>query len=129
LSGGLSYLLGVKFKTWFSVVGAQEQPPLRRSKTAWSQVFLLRALGLVTQTPQRSGSAHLRFLPSVLSIGVSAVKVTMQVWPGNIYVLESSTDLQNWSPTGPPFTAQTNLLTQEFEIDTVGKFFRVRQVP
>lgn len=68
-------------------------------------------------------------LPSVLSIVASAVRVTMQVWPGNNYVLESSTDSQTWTQAEPQFTAQTNLITQEFEIDATGRFFRIRQVP
>ncbi|HEY5915708.1 MAG TPA: LamG domain-containing protein [Verrucomicrobiae bacterium] len=69
------------------------------------------------------------FLPSVLSIGVSAVKVAMRVWPGNNYVLESSTDLQTWIATGPPFIAQSNLVVQEFQTTDVGRFFRIRQIP
>jgi hypothetical protein len=68
-------------------------------------------------------------LPSVLSVSVSAVKVAMQVWPGNSYVLESSNDLKNWTPTGPAFMAQTNLLVQEFPVSETGRFFRIEQVP
>ena len=61
--------------------------------------------------------------------GVSAVKVTMHVLLGNNYVLESSTDFANWTQVGTKFTAQSEVITQECELDVTGRFFRVRQVP
>lgn len=68
------------------------------------------------------------FLPW-LSMAVSAVKVTQHVVLGKNYVLESSTDLSTWTPVGPQFTAQQEVITQEFEVDVTGRFFRIRQVP
>jgi len=64
-----------------------------------------------------------------LEIAVSAVKVTLHVVLGRNYVLESSTNLQTWTQVGAPFTAQDEVITQEFEIDVTGRFFRIRQVP
>jgi hypothetical protein len=64
-----------------------------------------------------------------LEIGVSKVSVTQHVVLGNNYVLESSTDLQNWNQVGPQFTAQTEVITQEFDVDLTGRYFRIRQVP
>jgi hypothetical protein len=68
------------------------------------------------------------FVPKV-SIAVSAVKVTQHVVLGRNYVLESSTDLVTWTATGPQFTAQTETIVKEFEVDVTGRFFRIRQVP
>lgn len=64
-----------------------------------------------------------------LEIGVSKVKVTQHVVLGKNYVLESSTDLTNWSQVGTQFTAQDEVITQEFDVDVTGRFFRIRQVP
>jgi hypothetical protein len=68
------------------------------------------------------------FVPT-LSINVSRVMVTSHVVLGLNYVLESSTDLINWIPTGPQFTAQSEVITNEFIVSQTGQFFRIRQVP
>ncbi len=68
------------------------------------------------------------FVPS-LSIAVSRVKVTLHLLLGHNYVLESSSDLQNWMQVGAQFTAEDEVIEQEFEIGLTGRFFRTREVP
>ena len=68
------------------------------------------------------------FEPTV-SIAVSKVKVTQRVRVNHNYVLEASTDLSSWTPTGPRFTAQAEIIVNEFDVDVVGRFFRIREVP
>lgn len=57
------------------------------------------------------------------------VKVTEHVALGISYVLESSTDLETWSQTEAQFTAQAATVTQEFDVDVVRRYFRIRQMP
>lgn len=64
-----------------------------------------------------------------LDLEVSKVKVTQHVVLGKNYLLESSTDMNQWNPMGPKFTAQDEVITQEFDVDVVGRYFRIRQVP
>ena len=68
------------------------------------------------------------FVPT-LSINVSRVNVTQHVVLGLNYVLESSSDMINWTPTGPPFTAQSETITTEFVVSQTGQYFRIKQVP
>jgi len=68
------------------------------------------------------------FVPTV-SISVSKVKVTQHVTLGRTYVLESSTDLQTWTATGPQFTAQAETIVNEFDVEVTGRYFRIQQVP
>jgi hypothetical protein len=68
------------------------------------------------------------FRPTV-SIGVSRVKVTQHVVLGREYVLESSYDRIIWTPTGPPFTAGSELVENDFDVGSTGGFFRVREAP
>ena len=68
------------------------------------------------------------FSPS-LSVEVSRVKVGLKVVLGRKYQIESTSDMVSWSPTGPAFVAEDEELIQEFPVDTVGRFFRIHQVP
>ena len=68
------------------------------------------------------------FVPTV-GIHVSRVNVVQRVMLGRNYLLESSSDLASWSPTGPPFTAQSEEITTEFTVSQTGQFFRIREVP
>jgi hypothetical protein len=68
------------------------------------------------------------FIPS-LSIRVSKVKVTQRVVLGKSYILETSTNLVDWVPTGPPFTPSNESVSDEFDVDLVGRYFRLLQQP
>lgn len=68
------------------------------------------------------------FEPTV-GIRFSRVEVTQHVTLGRNYVLESSTNLLNWSATGPSFNAISENYTNEFIIQQTGQFFRLREVP
>jgi hypothetical protein len=68
------------------------------------------------------------FVPT-LSINVSKVKVTQHVVLGRNYVLESSSNLANWTATGSSFTATNESITSEFDVNVTGRYFRIRQVP
>jgi hypothetical protein len=68
------------------------------------------------------------FAPS-LDIEVSKVLVRLKVVLGRKYQLEASTDLKTWTSTGPAFVAQAEELAQEFDVNQVGRYFRINQVP
>ena len=68
------------------------------------------------------------FVPT-LAINVSRVNVTQHVVLGLNYVLESSSDMISWTPTGPQFIAQSELITTEFVVNQTRQYFRIRQVP
>jgi hypothetical protein len=53
----------------------------------------------------------------------------MSVVLGRKYQLEASTDLNSWTTTGPAFIAQDEELAQEFDVNQVGRYFRINQVP
>jgi len=69
--------------------------------------------------------------PSVprVSIAISKVKVTQQVRINHNYILEASIDLVNWSAVGPQFTAESESIVNEFDVDLVGRYFRIHEVP
>ena len=64
-----------------------------------------------------------------LGIETSKVFVRMSVVLGRKYQLEASTDLNTWTSTGPAFIAQAEELAQEFDVNQVGRYFRINQVP
>ena len=64
-----------------------------------------------------------------LEVAVSRVKVAQHVVLGKNYVLESSPDFKTWSQVGTQFTAQDEVITQEFDVDLTGRYFGIRQVP
>jgi hypothetical protein len=68
------------------------------------------------------------FAPS-LDIEVSRVSVRLKVVLGIKYQLEASSDLKIWASTGPAFVAQAEELAQEFDVNQVGRYFRINQVP
>lgn len=68
------------------------------------------------------------FVPTV-AIAVSKVKVTQQVRVNHNYVLEATLDLTTWTATGPAFTAEAESIVSEFDVDAVGRYFRLREVP
>ena len=68
------------------------------------------------------------FVPTV-SIAFSQVLVTGHVRLGLNYIFDSSTNLLIWTPAGSIFTATNEYMSAEFPLNSVGKYFRVRQVP
>lgn len=60
-----------------------------------------------------------------LRIEVARVKVIVEVFAENTYLLESSRDLIQWSAIGSPFVAEADLITQEFGVADTGKYFRI----
>lgn len=55
-----------------------------------------------------------------LSISVSRVMVNMHVTLGRLYQLESSSDFQTWAPVGVPFVAESESISEEFEVAETG---------
>ena len=68
------------------------------------------------------------FAPS-LSIRFSKVKVTQHLSIGHNYVLEGTTNFVTWTPVGPQFTAQAATVETEVDLDLMGRYFRIREVP
>lgn len=64
----------------------------------------------------------------ILSIAVSKVSVTLNVVLGLKYQLETSTDLQIWEKVGQEFVAKEEEIIQEFDVNTVGKYFKVVEI-
>jgi len=68
------------------------------------------------------------FVPKV-GIKVRRIEVNQEVVLGWKYVLETSTNSLDWTATGPAFVAEDESLSTEFDVDAVGRFFRLRVVP
>lgn len=64
-----------------------------------------------------------------LGIEVSKVLVRLSVMLGRKYQIEASNDLADWSPVGTAFVAQDEETLQEFDVNQVGRYFRVNPVP
>jgi hypothetical protein len=90
--------------------------------------IIITDAGFGYDTPPRIVIASPPFVPT-LAISVSRVKVAQNVVLGRRYVLESSTDLANWGATGTPFTAESETIENEFDVNVTGGFFRIREVP
>jgi hypothetical protein len=73
-------------------------------------------------------TANLTRVPQ-LKISVSKVKVTQNLVIGLNYILEASTNLVDWTATGPTFTATNNIRVSEFDVDLTGQYFRLLKVP
>jgi Concanavalin A-like lectin/glucanases superfamily len=68
------------------------------------------------------------YVPTV-SIFVSKVKVAQHVRVNHTYVLEVTSDFVTWTPTGPAFTAESESIVNEFDVVSVGRYYRLREVP
>lgn len=90
--------------------------------------IIITDAGIGYETPPRIVIASPPFVPKV-SINVSKVNVVQEVVLGRRYVLESSHTGQGWSEALPPFTAISESITNEFDTDLTGRFFRLREVP
>ena len=90
--------------------------------------IIITDAGIGYETPPRIVIASPPFVPTV-SISVSKVKVVQNVVLGRNYVLEASRDAALWSQALPPFTAVSESITNEFDTDLTGRYFRVRETP
>ena len=79
-------------------------------------------------TPPRVSIASPPFSPE-LAIRVKTVSVHMKVVLGRRYRLESSVDMVHWNTVGNAFVAQEEELVQDLDVDDVGRFFRIQQIP
>ncbi len=84
--------------------------------------------GFGYEQPPRILIASPPFVPRV-SIQVSKVKVIQEVTLGRNYILEASHDSRGWEPVLPIFTATSENITNEFDTELTGRFFRVRETP
>ncbi len=64
-----------------------------------------------------------------LAMDVSRVRLTLKVVLGGRYVVERTTESQDWIALGDPFTAENEKVVMEVEVKEAGQQFRVRQVP
>jgi hypothetical protein len=90
--------------------------------------IIITDAGIGYETLPRIVIASPPFVPTV-SISVSKVKVVQNVVLGRNYVLEASRDAALWSQALPPFTAVSESITNEFDTDLTGRYFRVRETP
>jgi hypothetical protein len=67
--------------------------------------------------------------PPSVTIKVSKIRVSQSLELGQTYVIESSTDLINWAPTGSQFTATSEIMETEFDVELTGRYFRIHEVP
>jgi hypothetical protein len=63
--------------------------------------------------------------PSV-AIRIKTIQVTMRVRPGNTYQLEASTDLVTWNSVGSSVIPLVPEISQEFDIQETGGYFRIK---
>jgi hypothetical protein len=59
----------------------------------------------------------------------TAVKLQFPTIIGKKYQLQSSTDLVNWIPSGPSFTATSNVTTRYVDALLSDEFYRLQVVP
>ena len=90
--------------------------------------IIMTDAGFDYETLPRFVIASPPFVPTV-SISVSKVKVVQNVVLGRKYVLEASQDALSWSQALPPFNATSESITNEFDTDLTGRYFRVRETP
>ena len=90
--------------------------------------IIITDAGIGDETPPRIVITSPPFVPAV-RISVSKVKVVQNVVLGRNYVLESSQDAVSWSQALPPFNATSESITNEFDTDLTGRYFRVRETP
>ena len=93
------------------------------------------AQGMVTGFTITNPGSGYTSLPQVLiasppftphaTLAVSRVNVTVNVVLGLTYQIQASNDLVVWTPTGPPFVADSETITQEFIVADTGRYFRV----
>ncbi|HTI71941.1 MAG TPA: LamG domain-containing protein [Candidatus Limnocylindria bacterium] len=67
--------------------------------------------------------------PEGVTIDVDAVRVTMNVVPGNRYQLEASSDLLIWLPVGDAFLADSATVSQTFSVTPGTRYWRLVPLP
>lgn len=95
--------------------------------------------GVVTAIMVTSGGSGYTTAPTVvigapqalssLTIATSQVRVDMDVSIGYSFQLQSSPDLKSWSNVGAAFLATTSPVSQSFNVENQGRYFRLVQVP
>ncbi len=63
-----------------------------------------------------------------LRIDVNKIRVTMNVTPGLTHQLQSSPNLAEWTPVGEAFLATQGTMSIEYDVSTVGRYFRIQEV-
>lgn len=66
---------------------------------------------------------------AVSRIAVGKVQVSLDLMLGRNYQLEASLDLKTWASVGEPFVAQSENIAQEFDLDSIGRYFRISETP
>lgn len=89
--------------------------------------IIITSAGFDYQTAPRIVIASPPFVPK-LNITVSQVKAVQEVVLGRRYILESSHTGQSWIEALAPFTATSESITNEFDSDLTGRFFRLREI-
>lgn len=94
---------------------------------------VVSAINIISAGSGYTGTATVKiasppFLPW-LETAVTRVKITLHVLLGRHYILLASTDLESWTQLGDKFTAVDEVLTQEIDVDTSGRFLKVQEVP
>jgi len=79
-------------------------------------------------TPPRILIASPPFAPT-LDVAVSRVRLALHVVLGSRYVVEGTTDFKEWLPVGEAFIAEDEEIALDFEVQDVGRHFRIRQLP
>jgi len=66
--------------------------------------------------------------PPMLSVKTSHITVNMDVTTGCLYQLETSSDLNSWSPSGLPFKATGPSMARVFEVGFKPQYYRIIQI-
>jgi hypothetical protein len=100
-----------------------------------AQVFHGRVVGVTVTNPGTGyrTAPKVAFTPpgssALLSLAVSAVKVTAAVAVGTRYQLVSTVDFATWSPVGEPFVAATDYFSQDVVVSETARYFALVVVP
>ena len=90
--------------------------------------IIITDAGVGYDTPPRIVIASPPFVPT-LDITVSKVKVAQHIVLGRRYQLQSSSNMVDWVAVAAPFTALSESIEDEFDVNATGGFFRIREVP
>ena len=109
---------------WVEVVLYDGQPSIIDQAMAYHSPGIV--IGSTATEPEpKTPKLSIHRVPSV---GVNRVMVTQNVEVGRNYVLESSFDMVTWTEAAPQFTANSERIDTEFEVDVAGRYFRLRDL-